>query len=367
MVVVSCGPPSAFLCQVDAECTLAGGQEGLCQESGFCSFPDEECESGYRYPSGAGELAGQCVEPQPSGTGDGDGDGTEGIADGGGDDGANTSTTSDSVDDVADTFADTFADTNVDDPPLPLPVCGNGIAEGSEVCDGDDIPTTYCIDLGWFTGTLSCASDCQGYDESLCTNCGNGKVDAGEVCESNSVPDISCTALGYQAGPLGCSGCGAFDVADCMGVVCQQDPPQLNLPCPSQCASCNDVNGCVMDCEGGSACSGATIQCPEGWPCTVVCNGGGACADATVNCPTYTSCEVQCMGGGACDGLDLQCGDAGACQLDCLNSTACHSPTVQCGLDLCGATCVTDHDLQFECGAACLCDDQCSTDPPMPG
>lgn len=54
--------PSVYLCQDDANCP-----SGQCETSGFCSFPDEACDSGRRYGEFAGEgLGGKCVtESEP--------------------------------------------------------------------------------------------------------------------------------------------------------------------------------------------------------------------------------------------------------------------------------------------------------------
>jgi hypothetical protein len=55
-------PRQDFVCRGNAQCVL-GGDEGTCEATGFCSFPDSGCDSGRRYGSAAeGELAGLCVE-----------------------------------------------------------------------------------------------------------------------------------------------------------------------------------------------------------------------------------------------------------------------------------------------------------------
>ncbi|MEK6887044.1 MAG: hypothetical protein AABW88_04375, partial [Nanoarchaeota archaeon] len=41
-------------------------------------------------------------------------------------------------------------------------VCGNGVKEGTEVCDGSSLKT--CTKPGNLTGTQSCKSDCSGYN-----------------------------------------------------------------------------------------------------------------------------------------------------------------------------------------------------------
>lgn len=51
-----------FACTDNAQCDK--GDTGVCQPSGYCSYLDDMCPSGYRYEEHAGEgLAGKCVEP----------------------------------------------------------------------------------------------------------------------------------------------------------------------------------------------------------------------------------------------------------------------------------------------------------------
>jgi len=60
-----------FACEQDDDCS--GGNGGVCELSGWCSFADEECASGRRYGKWAGDgLAHECVPPgEASGTSDG--------------------------------------------------------------------------------------------------------------------------------------------------------------------------------------------------------------------------------------------------------------------------------------------------------
>ncbi|MFA5211138.1 MAG: hypothetical protein WC414_01370 [Patescibacteria group bacterium] len=53
-------------------------------------------------------------------------------------------------------------------------VCGNGIVEGGEECDGLDLNGRTCFNFSFVCGTLSCESDCT-LNSSACTNtCGGG-------------------------------------------------------------------------------------------------------------------------------------------------------------------------------------------------
>jgi len=53
---------SEFSCDADKACVL-DGVAGFCEPSGHCSFDDEDCGTGRRYGSDAGEDAGACVGP----------------------------------------------------------------------------------------------------------------------------------------------------------------------------------------------------------------------------------------------------------------------------------------------------------------
>ncbi len=62
--VASC-QPSPFACQADDACP-----DGRCEPQGWCSFPDPDCPSGYRFGDHAASgLAGTCVVPS-EGTGE---------------------------------------------------------------------------------------------------------------------------------------------------------------------------------------------------------------------------------------------------------------------------------------------------------
>jgi len=85
-VWLGCNASGAFACETNSQC----GDGGLCQSTGYCSFDDDECESGQAYGGAAPPgVAGKCVPvddaetaggdttgPQPVSTGDGEGDAT---------------------------------------------------------------------------------------------------------------------------------------------------------------------------------------------------------------------------------------------------------------------------------------------------
>ena len=71
-----------------------------------------------------------------------------------------------------------------------LPLCGNGVLDDGEVCDGD-VGDATCAGLEGFSGgTLACAEDCLSYDTTGCElentpTCAAG-VRLNEVCHKDS-------------------------------------------------------------------------------------------------------------------------------------------------------------------------------------
>ena len=102
------------------------------------------------------------------------------LTDGGGV--ANFQTSEDPQKGITVTFCVSDVDVTQANPPLPYapennapgttcgppPVCGDGVAEGLEECDGADLGGESCTSLGYDDGTLSCLSDCT-FDTFLCT------------------------------------------------------------------------------------------------------------------------------------------------------------------------------------------------------
>ena len=101
-------------------------------------------------------------------------------------------------------------------PPAP-PVCGDGVREGAEACDGNDLGGQTCIGLGYSGGVLACAVDCS-FDESGCTSppvCGDGVREGAEACDGNDLGGQTCTGLGYSGGALACAVDCSFDESGC--------------------------------------------------------------------------------------------------------------------------------------------------------
>lgn len=146
--------------------------------------------------------------------------------------------------------------------PPPPPGCGNGVADGSEACDGTDLRGLSCETLGLGLGTLACRFDCQDYDVSGCSNigCGNGVAEPGEVCDGLDLDGQTCASLGLPGGSLAClPGCAGFDTSGCVPTLCGNGVVELGEACDGldlggvSCAALGLGEGlltCTPDCLG---------------------------------------------------------------------------------------------------------------------
>ena len=97
-------------------------------------------------------------------------------------------------------------------------VCGNGAIEGGEDCDGSELGSATCVTEGFTGGVLGCNSDCT-FDTSACTTgtgvCGDGILDVGEQCDGTNLNGHTCVTRGFGGGELGCSSLCRFDTSGC--------------------------------------------------------------------------------------------------------------------------------------------------------
>ncbi|MEC9465796.1 MAG: LNR domain-containing protein [Myxococcota bacterium] len=224
----------------------------------------------------------------------------------------------------------------------PNPVCGNGVTESGETCDGPDLAGASCQSLGFDSGILGCASDCASYDVSSCTTdttspavCGDGIIEADEQCDGSNLGDSSCSSLGYSGGILTCNGSCRFDTSGCT-----EDP---GCDCP---ASFIGDGFCDSDCNTAE-CNFDGGDCDEPADCAVGCTstmlGDGTCDDAC----NVVSCSYDygdCSSTEVCSDLCAGWASDGYCDLSCNTD-----PCAWDGGDCCASTCI---DGTYTCGGS---------------
>lgn len=156
-------------------------------------------------------------------------------------------------------------------------LCGNGRRDGGEDCDGTDLGAQSCTSLGYDSGTLRCAANCE-FDESLCRSnqCGDGVAQGAEQCDGNDLQGLSCQSFGYDGGTLSCGGTCQVDLAGCFNnssFTCELVQPSggCNVNDPTSCA----CMGCLSQCEVTTTAFPPTTEYSD---CVcAVCNGNDAC------------------------------------------------------------------------------------------
>lgn len=122
---ISCSPIGPFACSGDAGCQ-ADGRDGRCEAVGYCSYPDDTCDSGRRFSGfAAEEFSRGCVLP------DGDAATTS-------DDSTSTSTTNDASTSSSTTLSSSGASTSSDGSSAGETLaqrCGDGVQDPDEQCD----------------------------------------------------------------------------------------------------------------------------------------------------------------------------------------------------------------------------------------
>jgi hypothetical protein len=102
--------------------------------------------------------------------------------------------------------------------------CGDGRVTGGEKCDGSDMHAHTCETEGFYTSTgngLACTSDCK-LDTSACSgSCGDGIKNGPELCDGNDLGGATCFQVGFYASAgLKCKADCTFDVSTCTGGHC---------------------------------------------------------------------------------------------------------------------------------------------------
>jgi cysteine-rich repeat protein len=194
--------------------------------------------------------------------------------------------------------------------------CGNGTIDPGEVCDGAELAGASCVSEGFVTGDIACGPDCQ-LDTGDCDACGNTTVDPGEECDGSPPAGVTCTDLDFLGGTVSCDTTCGIDTSACFD------------------ADCGDgVRGGSEDCDrddhGGRTCAnfgffGGTLGCNS--DCTLEFSDCHNCGNGRIE--GIEECDGDELDGADCVSRGFTMGT-----LDCTDR--CAYDTSGCSTAACG-------------------------------
>lgn len=200
-------------------------------------------------------------------------------------------------------------------------ICGNGVQEAGEECDGQDLGDSSCDDVEAGGGFVTCDSSCQA-NYSNCTNeyCGNGQIDAYEACDGENLGEHSCDEFGGSGTP-GCTESCSLDLSSCTDV-CGNGVREGEGEGAEDCDG-SDLNGFTCEDfvdENGTRGSGSSLGCsPEcGFDTTACFPESPATCDTEPQsemipenepAPTEIHCEVSAHPAKEVSSSVVVCGD----------------------------------------------------------
>jgi hypothetical protein len=157
------------------------------------------------------------------------------------------------------------------------PVCGDGVRDGAELCDGSDCPTkcgaptSACLPLMLQGAAKTCDAQCVPVEITMCSN-GDGCCPMG--CTYANDKDCSQT-------------CGDGVVSG----VEKCEPGSTDHPCPTA-RDCDDGNVCTEDRVTGAGCSAECTHTTM-MRAAMSCDDGNPCTDDTM-IESKTACSYEC-------------------------------------------------------------------------
>lgn len=219
----------------------------------------------------------------------------------------------------------------------PLPsACGNGRIDPNETCDNSAVLPIGCTDLGFIAGQIRCNEDCSSYDLQGCHSCGDGIRQGPEKCDGNDLGGQSCSSVKSTlgGGPLGCTKDCRFDLSMCTGSkngpgnsgkkkdeVHDEDPAlcgNAKIDGKEDC-DCGEQNSCAPEQLNGKDCEilgfeGGELGCLTDQGCMFDTRKCWHCGDGIRT--GSEKCDGKDLGGQSCQSLGLGSGRLG-CTADC--------------------------------------------------
>ena len=171
-------------------------------------------------------------------------------------------------------------------------ICGDGVREGTEACDGSDFGGNDCTDFGFDDGTLDCTGICT-IDTNGCYNyvCGNGVIEGTEVCDDPAGnTDTPCIPSYGET----CTYCNtSCHLNSVQGAYCGDGTLDAGYEAcdDGDTVDCDPYPGCAPDCSRQQNCGDGIKECSE--ECDGVDLGGQNCIDFTFIGGTL-SCTGSC-------------------------------------------------------------------------
>jgi hypothetical protein len=249
----------------------------------------------------------------------------------------------------------------------PCRYCGDGSINGTEVCDGAQLGNKDCASAtgnASAQGTLTCAADCASLDTSGCYFCGDGTKNGSEKCDAGDTGEATCSSALNVTGASGALGCTASCVFDTSG--CQYcGDGKLNNG-----EACDGADFGVATCASrvGFGSTGA-LKCATGCGAidTSGCSPLVTCGDGTIDPMKGEDCDGSNLGGATCASATGQATATGTlgCSNNCkFDLSGCHfcgnnikDPGEACdGTDLLGAACGAGFTGTPQCTTGCQLD-----------
>jgi cysteine-rich repeat protein len=208
--------------------------------------------------------------------------------------------------------------------------CGDALRNGNELCDAEDGLTASCQEFGYYGGTVQCNAAC-GLDISQCEGrCGDGVRTSNEICDGGVAPETTCESLGYYAGVVTCTAACSVDIASCGGR-CGDGLQQsaFGEVCDDGNTRNGDISGadaCSFDCLSDQTCGNGIVDSAAGEECDAGLAGSAFC-----RAPTGVANDGGCLivrcgnhfldAGEICDDGNRTEGDG--CASDCKSTQTC--------------------------------------------